>query len=191
MIFAGNLLDLEAEYHKSWSGRSRGKARTAYTVGAESLCLRSDFIRWLARQAHKGGNMVLTKRIEEEGKTILVLEGNDSGKTVEQLVAEVICKLGRDLRPVRVICNLGRDLRPVSSWAIHFASMRHPFSTTQRLRDLAAQFDLYRKANGGPIDLIAYSWNKEEMAYTFQPEFIDFLEREIMAKLEPANVPAR
>jgi hypothetical protein len=178
MIFAGNLLDLEAEYHKSWTGRSRGKARTAYTVGAEGLCLRSDFIRWLARQAHKGGNMVLTKRIEEEGKTILVLEGNDSGKTVEQLVAEVICKLGR-------------DLHPVSSWAIHFASMRHPFSTTQRLRDLAAQFDLYRKANGGPIDLIAYSWNKEEMAYTFQPEFIDFLEREIIAKQEPADVPAR
>ena len=68
--------------------------------------------------------MVLTQRIEEAGKVILVLEGNDAGKTVERCLAEAI---------LQTIDAAGS----VSSWAIHFASLHHPFSTTQRLREMA------------------------------------------------------
>lgn len=186
MIFIGKLEILAAEYRATWSGLCRGNPRGTYEIGAEGLSLRSDFIRWLKRQAIKNKEeiMVLVQRIEKPGTTVLVFEGNDEGKTVEHLVAEVICRLGMD----------GQG---VSSWALHFASMHHPFSTTQRLRELA---DKYRIAwlAANPPDLFGctgriydgpYRFIKSESKYYFNQEFVAWLRQEYIEK-GPANVPA-
>lgn len=187
MILAGELAALAAEYRSTWSGRCRSRQRTAYTEGAEGLRLRSDFIRWLCRRAHKqGGNMVLTERIERDGKVILVLEGDDKGKTVEHCLAEAI---------VRTIDAAGS----VSAWAIHFASLHHPFSTTQRLREMKEKFrkwwlgDLMARVAPGDSfipgnDDYAYRFAKSECMYYFSPHFIAWLRTTYLQ--EPENVPA-
>lgn len=126
--------------------------------------------------------MVLTNRIESPGRIVLVLEGDDEGKTVEQILAEAICKLNRP----------GEG---ISSWAIHFCSMRHPFSTTQRLRELGAKFekwwngDLIKYLNPGePLvrgsDDYSYRWVKAENRYYFSPHFIEWLRREYLDEKE-------
>lgn len=69
--------------------------------------------------------MILTKKYETDGQLVLVFTGNDAGKTIERLVAEVIWDLGRNFQGVD--CN-----------AIHFASLKHPFSCTQRMREIRA-----------------------------------------------------
>ena len=122
--------------------------------------------------------MVLTKRIEEAGKIVLVLEGNDEGKTVEQCLAEAI---------LQTIDAAGS----VSSWAIHFASLHHPFSTTQRLREMAAKFNLWwmkefavEYAEGGKrgADDFAYRFDKAAFKYYFSPHFVAWLKREYVEK---------
>jgi hypothetical protein len=176
MIFSGSLFDLVSEYQRSWSGRCRGKARTAYTIGAEGLVLRSDFLRWLRRRAikNKEAKMVMVQRIEKPGTTVLVFEGNDEGETVEQILAEAICKIAPK--------NGGM----VSSWAIHFCAMHHPFSTTQRLREMKDKFRKWwlsdlttRMAPGDSFipgsDDYAYRFAKSECMYYFSPHFIAWL----------------
>jgi hypothetical protein len=190
MILAGELATLAAEYRSTWSGRCRSRQRTAYTEGEEGLRLRSDFIRWLCRLAHKqGGNMILTERIERDGKVILVLEGDDKGKTVEHCLAEAI---------VRTIDAAGS----VSAWAIHFASLHHPFSTTQRLREMKEKFrkwwlgELAERAGMESFipgaDDFAYRFDKTQFKYYFSPHFVAWLRREYLDReTEPADVPAR
>lgn len=180
LIFVGRLKELAAEYQKTWSGLCRGNPRSAYTTGAEGLILRSDFFRWLGRRAikNKEAKMILVERIERNDQLVLVFKGNDKGKTVEQLVAEVICELGR-------------DGKPVSSWAIHFAALHHPFSTTQRLRELKDNFFSFSKMVNMPAldTLWAYRFIKDENAYYFSREFIFWLNK-FIAYREPGNVPA-
>jgi hypothetical protein len=186
MIFAGDLLDLEKEYQNSWSGRCRGRARTAYTIGAEGLELRSDFIRWLGRRAikNKEAKMILVHRDIKPGTMVLVFEGNDEGKTVEHILAEAICKLAPQ--------NGGM----VSSWAIHFCAMRHPFSTTQRLREMKEKFRKWWLGDLDPMetfipgcDDFAYRWIPSENMYVFSPHFISWLREEYLEK-GPDHVPA-
>jgi len=180
MILIGNLDSLSAEYCSSWSGRCRGNPRKTFVIEAGKIVLRLDFIRWLRRRAikNKEDNMVLVQRIERPGATVLVFEGNDEGKTVEQLVAEVICRLAP---------NGG----PVDSWAIHFSSMHHPFSTMQRLRELAASFkkwwleDYFTTHDGMETfipgsDDYAYRFVKKEFKYYFSLHFVNWLRREYL-----------
>ena len=127
--------------------------------------------------------MVLTQRIEEAGKVILVLEGNDEGKTVEQCLAEAI---------LQTIDAAGS----VSSWAIHFASLHHPFSTTQRLREMAAKFykawypEIMLVTDMLPgSDDFAYRFDKAAFKYYFSPHFVAWLRKTYLAQ-EPDHVPA-
>lgn len=127
--------------------------------------------------------MVLTQKIEYEGKVILVLEGNDAGKTVEQIVAEAI---------VHGVDAAGS----MSAWALHFCSIHHPFSTMQRLREMAALFSKWWLDQLDPAtykrgqDDYAYRFDKAQCRYFFSPHFVAWLRREyISADPEPANVP--
>ena len=124
--------------------------------------------------------MVLIQRTVKPGMMVLVFEGDDEGKTVEQILAETICRLNKD----------GEG---VSSWAIHFCSMHHPFSTTQRLREMGAAFrkwwlDEYINFNfpkGTFIpgsDDYAYRFVKREFRYYFSPHFITWLQKEYLEK---------
>lgn len=117
--------------------------------------------------------MILKSITEKEGATVLVFEGNDAGKTIERLVAEVIC-------------DLGRNHQGVPNYAIHFASRKHPLSCSQRLRELHTKFWKYqvnimqRNAILGdaPMHLAeAYHFVKKENKYYFSPEFISWLNR--------------
>jgi len=131
--------------------------------------------------------MVLVQRVVKPGMMVLVFEGNDEGKTVEQILAETICRLNKD----------GEG---VSSWAIHFCSMHHPFSATQRLREMGAAFkkwwlkDLMGRIDPMEIfipgsDDYAYRFVKREFRYYFSPHFITWLREEYLEK-EPGDVPA-
>lgn len=177
MILIGNLDGLAAAYRATWSGLCRGNPRGTYTIGAEGYSFRLDFIRWLKRQAIKNKEdiMVLVQRIEKPGTTVLVFEGNDEGKTVEQILAETICRLAP---------NGGS----VDSWAIHFASMHHPFGTTQRLRELTEKWKKYW-TQGTQLqtpDIVssgyapAYRFVKSEFKYYFNWEFVAWLRREYL-----------
>lgn len=194
MILIGELEALAAEYRASWSGLCRGKARGTFSSDAEGrLVLRSDFVRWLGRRAvkNKEEKMVLVHREERPGRTVLIFEGSDEGKTVEQILAEVICRLAP---------NGG----PVDSWAIHFCSLRHPFSTTQRLREMTPAFNKwwmgeYLEQNKSNFlshgilkgsDDYAYHFVKREFKYYFSPHFVTWLRHEYLDK-EPDRVPDR
>lgn len=131
--------------------------------------------------------MVLTERIEQDGKVVLVFTGNDKGKTVERCLAEAICALAE------------KD-GSVSSWAIHFASLHHPFSTTQRLREMKDKFEAWWQGDllsRLPLDEsfapgrddFAYRFEKSEFKYYFSPHFREWLRREYLEK-EPDHVPA-
>lgn len=123
--------------------------------------------------------MVLVQKIEKDGATVLVFEGNDEGKTVETLVAEVICRLARP--------DVG-----VSSWAIHFASMHHPFSTTQRLREMGDKFMARARTEAKPDgylgeipyfkDIWDYRFVKAENKYYFSREFVEWVRMEYVGK---------
>jgi len=186
MILIGDLDSLAAEYRASWSGLCRGNPRTAYKFGPDGVELRHDFMRWLGRQTNKNkeDNMVLVERYGTSSRMVLVFEGNDEGKTVEQILAETICRLAP---------NGG----PVDSWAIHFSSMHHPFSTTQRLRELKITFikwwtsdylDRHRElwAENKELKPFAiksphpYDFVKKEFKYYFYPEFVAWLRREYL-----------
>jgi hypothetical protein len=167
----------------------------AYSEGPEGIALRADFCRWLARKAHKGGNMIQTDRQIKGDTVILIFEGvlNDEGKSVEQIVAETIVKISR--------AHPGEG---ISSWQIHFCSYHHPFSATQRLRfELKRAFerwwlDKYMADTIGEISLDdqAYWWDKKQCRFFFSPHFIDFLEKIYLPALtqktaqEPDHVPA-
>ena len=187
MIFVGELTDLEARYHETWSGLCRGNKRSAYSIGAEGIELRSDFLRWLGRQAikNKGGNMILKRTIKKHGLIVLVFQDTEKDgekKTVEQMVAEAVIELGKDGQGV-----------PCSG--IHFAAFGHPFSAAQRLRELKDKFERARvlavveaalsqgkTADSLPVLAPPYRFVKAENKYYFSREFIDWLRTEYIEK---------
>ena len=134
--------------------------------------------------------MILTNMYEKPEEVILVLKGTEAGKTVEECVAEAILE--------------GIDAAgSISSWALHFASMHHPFSTMQRLREMKKEFQKWWLADlgnrvmlgqsfiPGPDDY-AFRFVKSEMRYYFSPHFVRWLRHEYIEKKqqEPADVPA-
>jgi hypothetical protein len=168
MIFHGNLEEL--------AGKCRGNLRSAY---ADGFKLRADFVRWLGRRAvkNKERNMVLKSMSEKDGMTVMVFEGNDAGKTIERLVAEVILELGR-------------NFQGVPNHALHFASLKHPLSCAQRLREIRAAWKqewIKRHCHDGMpltesyIDPIRFV-KKENKYYFLVPEFFPWLRKEYVEK---------
>jgi hypothetical protein len=176
MIFAGHLLDLISEYQASWSGRCRGRARTAYSKGPEGIALRADFCRWLARKMKKEGEMFLQKEIESDHLLIYIFRKDEKEMSAVRAVAEAILKFGD-------------DPEGVPSSAINFAIAGHPHSGGQRAREI---FAAYRRQWRGVQDVKAlfrehiFKGNR----YYFSPVFLQWL-RASLPEIESVVYPVQ
>lgn len=185
MILIGELSGLAAEYLASNSSRCRGALRSTHAIADDgSIVFRSDFIRWLGRQAERGDKMILQKVIDRPDLICYVFKRTAGDKlTVEYQLAEAIVALGQDGRAV-----------PCS--AIHWCAAGHPFSATQRLREMKERFvewwveNYFRAPDSPPVRFgmelpsvpAPYRFDRSENCYYFHIDFIDFLQHTILKK---------
>lgn len=134
---------------------------------------------------------MILKQIEERagldapGETtwVLVFRGSDHGKTVEQLVAEVVVALGsRNYQP-----RPGVQLAGVPGIAIRFAAFRHNASCVRRLGTLKAKFQKAMKDDLGVEWPVAYRYDRKRDEYHFGAQFVAWLRKEYLEK-EPVDV---
>jgi len=168
------LLDLISEYQASWSGRCRGRARTAYSEGPEGIAVRADFMRWIYRRMARGNEMVLKQQIESDHLMILIFRKDDRDKSMVRYVAETILELGE-------------DPAGVPTEALHYCVPGHPFSSMQRLRELCAA---YRRQWPGfmETDPIVDSHKFKGNRYYFSKQFLAWL-RASLPEIEKVVYP--
>jgi hypothetical protein len=173
-----SLSSLAADYRSSWSGRCRGRARTAYIIENDELIFRKDFLRWVDRQFIKGGKMIFRNQIESDHLVIMVFRKDEMNLSPVRQVANAILKLGG-------------DPAGMPSSAINWAVQGHPHSGGQRFREICAayrrqwpgitdyDYQYYAKTGMFPCHIYLISHTIKKNRFHFTASFMSWLRANI------------